>query len=126
MIGILELLGLRCTEEKRQRVGMSFQHMVAYFVPERVASHTQAIIEYRIAKCGYWHITIADKKVVLHEGSASKPDLIVLADMHTWMDITSGNATGEEMYNRRKLRFRGDQYLFMQLGQIFNREHRAH
>lgn len=122
MMDILRLLGLKCSKEEHRHIDESFHHMIRTFVPERVASHTRAIIEYQIARCGRWHVVIADKKVVLHRGAASKPDLSLSTDLHTSMAITNGNTSGEEMYMKQKLRVRGDQFLLMQLEQIFDRE----
>jgi len=123
MMDILRMLfGLKCSEEDRRRVDDSFQHMIRTFVPEMVAPHTRATIEYKVARCGSWHVVIADKRAELRAGPAPKPDLSLSTDLHSWMAIADGNATGEEMYMKGKMRFRGDQHLLMQLEQIFDRE----
>lgn len=121
-MGIWALLGLQCSDETRRSVDESFKNMICTFRPETVASHTSAVIEYRIKKCGDWHVVIADKSCELRSGRAANPDLRLTTDHKTWLAISKGLETGEAMYMKRKLRAKGDQNLLMQLPQFFNVE----
>lgn len=119
---IWSFLGLQCNEETRRSVDESFKNMISTFAPEMVAAHTSAVIEYRIKKCGDWHVVIANKACELRQGRAPKPDLRLTTDTKTWLAISEGLETGEAMYMKRKLHAKGDQNLLMQLPQLFNVE----
>jgi len=114
--------GLRCSDEIQKSIDDSFRNMICTFTPEMVAEHTRAVIEYRIKKCGDWHLIIANKTCELKQGRATMPDLCLITDHKTWLAISEGLETGEEMYMKRKLRVKGDQNLLMQLPQLFTIE----
>lgn len=116
------LFGLRCSDEVYGIVDESFRNMIRTFAPEMVAAHTTAVIEYRIRRCGDWHVVIANKTCDLRQGRAPKPDLRLTTDHKTWMAIAEGVETGEAMYMKRKLHAKGDQNLLMQLPQLFDIE----
>lgn len=121
-MGIWSLLGLQCSMETRASVDESFRNMVGTFASDMVAAHTSAVIEYRIKRCGDWHVVIANKSCNLRQGRAPKPDLRLTTDHNSWLAIAKGLETGESLYMKRKLRAKGDQNLLMQLPQFFSAE----
>lgn len=118
-MGIWSFLRFKCSQEQIASVDESFKNMVRTFASDMVAMHTSAIIEYHIKRCGYWHVVIANKTCELRQGPVKKPDLRLTTDYKTWMAISEGLETGEEMYMKRRLRAKGDRNLLMQLPQLF-------
>lgn len=121
-MSIWSFFGFGCNAAARRLLDESFNNMVRTFVPAMVASTTRAVIEYRIRGCGAWHVVIADQACRLHQGRAPNPDLSLAMTRQTWLAIADGAASGAAMFRARKLRATGDQYLLMQLPQLFDRD----
>ena len=118
-LNIGSLLTGKCSQTEFENIDESFKNMVQTFNPEMVTAKTSAIIEYRIKRCGDWHVIIANKMCELKQGRSNKPDLCLTTDCKTWMAIAEGLETGEAMYMNRKLCAKGDNNLLMQLSEFF-------
>jgi putative sterol carrier protein len=118
-MGLFDWFGLPCNKQQREQIEHSFEEMVTKFSPDAVAAHTRAVIEYRIKRCGEWHVIIEKMTCTLGQGRAEKADLRLTTDRKTWMTIIEGQETGESVYMKGKLKARGDQHVMMQLENFF-------
>jgi len=68
------------------------------------------------------HLTIADQQCTLHEGPASKPDVIIKTPAAVWLRISRGELEGPQAFMSGQYQVEGDLSLLMKLGGLFKRE----
>lgn len=92
------------------------------FNPER-AGDTKAIICFRFSGEveGACHFRIEDGTITSKSGGADKPDLTIDAPFQVWMDITTGEADGQQMFMEQKYQAEGDLSLLMRMKELFGK-----
>lgn len=85
------------------------------------AKDTKAVIQYDFSGqvVGSCHFKIANGTINAEIGPAVKPDLTIKAPFDIWMDITTGDADGGQMFMEEKYTAEGDLDLLMNMGKIF-------
>jgi len=68
------------------------------------------------------HLTIADQQCTLHEGPASKPDVIIRTPAEVWLRISRGELEGPQAFMSGQYQVEGDLSLLMKLSALFKRE----
>ena len=68
------------------------------------------------------HLIIADQQCTLHEGPASKPDVIIKTPAEVWLRISRGELEGAQAFMSGQYQVEGDLSLLMKLGALFKRQ----
>ena len=68
---------------------------------------------------GSCFFVIANETCMTYPGNAENPDLTIEAPFDVWMDIITGKADGQQMFEEGKCRAEGDLYLLAQMNRMF-------
>lgn len=98
----------------------TFDAMGGRFRADRAAG-TNAVIQYEIAGegGGTWHAVIKDGACTVNEGAGTNPNLTLQMSSQDWLDMLSGNQSGQMLFMSGKLKIKGDMGLAMKLGSMF-------
>lgn len=72
-------------------------------------------------EAGNWFLTIKDRTCAVQEGVVEKPNLTVIGESSTWLQIMRGELRAEQAFLGGKLKFTGDIGLLLKLGTLFSR-----
>jgi len=99
----------------------TFEAMPTKFRADK-ATGTNATIQYDVSGegGGSWHAVIKDGACTVKDGAAPSPNLTLQISAQDWLDMVSGQQSGQTLFMSGKLKVKGDMGLAMKLGSMFS------
>ena len=99
----------------------TFEAMPGRFQPDRAQGMAPTVIQYNITGegGGVYHVSIADGRCTLREGSAALPQLTLTMAAGDWLDMLSGKLSGQVAFMSGRLKHKGEMSLLLRLPSLF-------